>query len=148
MSRDWTPYEMWNVEKRMAAEGHSMREAEYMFVNMLTGERTPLIPKEQKEIGKQYPTLSFLFDGWYKIYTDMKNEVVRDKTFTLYENTLRAVICEDEDVDVVLPSTLFAYDLVKLWYFGKLDPNFYYREQNNEVLADSIWEFYELETKK
>lgn len=148
MSRDWTPCEMWNVEKHMSAEGHSMRDANYIFVNMITGEKTPLIPDEQKKIGKNYPMLSFLFEDWYKIYTKMGDEIVRDRTFALYENTLRAVINEEEDLDVVVPSTLFAYDLVKLWYFGKLDPNFYYRERNNEVLADSIWEFYKIETQQ
>lgn len=148
MSRDWTPYEMWNVEKQMANEGHSMREANYVFVNMITGERTPLISNEEKEIGRNYPMLSFLFEDWYKIYTKMENESVRDKTFSHFEAIVKAVVDKYDGLYYEVPDGRFAYDLAKLWYFGKLDPNFYYREQNNEVLADSIWEFYELEIEK
>lgn len=148
MSRDWTPYELWNVEKRMSAEGNSLRNANYMFVDMVTGEKTPLIPEEQKKIGENYPILSFLFDDWYRIYTKMDNETVRDKVFTLYENTLKAIINEDDDANVTVSPTFFAYDPVKLWYFGQLDPHFYYREYNNELLGEHILEFYNAEIQK
>lgn len=78
----------------------------------------------------------------------MENEVVRDKVFALYENTLRAIVEECDDVNVVVAPTIFAYDTIKQWYFGQLDPHFYYREYNNELLGEHIWEFYNQELNK
>jgi hypothetical protein len=91
----------------MAAQGYSLRNSDFMFVNTATGEKIPLKSEEEKTIGKNFPNLSFMLDGWYRIYNSMTNEIVRDKIFALYENTLSAIIAEDEGVSFAVPHTIF-----------------------------------------
>jgi hypothetical protein len=140
MSRDWTPQELWHVEKHMVERGKSMRESSIFFVDAKTGEEIPLISKKEKEIGKSYPVLSFLFEDWYKIYIGMEDEDARHRTFCYMEQALKATIAEEEGKPFNFP--LESFKIVKFWYRGELDTNFYYRERNDEKFADYIWTVY------
>ena len=142
MSRDWCPRELYFADKHMAAQGYSMRDSDFMFVNTATGEKIPLKSEEEKTIGKNFPNLSFLLDGWYRVYSSMTNTEARDNLFKLYENTLSAIIVEDEDVSFAVPHTIFEYDTIIKWYCGKLDKGFYYNERNNELLFENMWANY------
>lgn len=141
MSRDWTPQELWNAEKHMTEQGKSMRETNIFLIDAKTGERIPLISEEEKKIGKNYPVLSFLFDDWYRIYKSMEDEDARHRTFFYMEQALRATIAEEEGNPYNFP--LESFRVVKVWYHGKLDPNFYYRERNNEKFSEYIRTIYE-----
>lgn len=142
MSRDWCPRELYFADKHMATQGYSMRDSDFMFVNTATGEKIPLKSEEEKTIGKNFPNLSFLLDGWYCVYNSMTNAEARDNLFKLYETTLSAIIIADEDPSMVCPTTIFEYSTILSWYRGELDRGFYYNERNNELLFENMWSNY------
>ena len=143
MFRDWTPYELYTADQYFAKQGKPLRNTTIYFTDAKTKKTTPLISDEEKKIGATYPNLSFLFSRWFGLYKNMSDKNARDITFALLENALTEVISRDSEGEATAPlSDNPIIATTSSWFYGNLDPHFYYREHNDEAFADFIKNVY------
>lgn len=139
MSRDWTPAELYIADKAMAKEyGRSLRESELMFVDTNSGEKVPLSNKQARA---DYPELSFLFGEFDRLYESYKDDKALRALFDRFE----VVLVETEKLlGGEIPHSKELYKMgekeflsqpvetvVREWFLGRLDSDFYYNERNN-----------------
>lgn len=142
MSRDWTPQELRLIDKQMSLKGESFRNANFVFHDIATGKEIPLKSEREREIGKKFPELSFLYEEWFEVYEALGNAVVKEQLFEELEDTLEIIIAEengeklDKNCDANIKKAIYK------WYCGELDPSFYYRERNDKMFADFIRNLY------
>ena len=126
MSRNWTPQEMYNVDKSV---NNRIRNTELYFVRP-DGTQVPMESEQARMVRKQYKELGFLFDNLPSTYERLKehpkyrNRVLREIEYRLERYEIHNI--GDEN------------DPLWLWYIGRLDPSFYYSEENNRLLAEYI----------
>ena len=146
MSRDWTPQQLYAVDKQMNGSLH-----EQVITWEVNGE-TFTDHDPNSEDGKAFPNFYFLgCDVFRKLKEKCSTPFMYD-----IEKVLTAIInivdgfdnpCEsisDELLEQnVKPKYLSLAKLVRNWFEGKLDPNFYYNEWNNEVFVDNLLEIYQ-----
>jgi hypothetical protein len=153
MSRDWRPVELYLADKGMEERGISLRDVPIAFhaYDSNGGADIPLTNEQSK---KYYPELAFLFDRFdtlYEAYTDNKNVTA---LFDSLEKALRDIeerfdkAALDKDKKALkefeidrkfysLSVTVFneqkLSEVVEEWFFGRLDRNFYYSDENNDM---------------
>lgn len=70
MGRDWTPKEMYLVDKdALLNRGQALRDIHFTWFNKGTGTSEDLYSKNQVEISKKFPDFAFLYDPFYDFYT-------------------------------------------------------------------------------
>lgn len=139
MSRDWRPF-----EAVIADEQAHMSRGEYIHDAKITmyfkGVDKPMYNEEARG---PFPNLCYLLEGFeLRIYDAIKDD---PKKYAFYEqleadvkqlsDTIRSQMQADKRLcldDVKVDPT------IRDWFMGELDPNFYYREDNNEAFMDWI----------
>lgn len=145
MSRNFTPLELHRAD--MWAYKH---RGEYMHDSMIVlvdnkENREDISCKRFPDVYNKFPNICFLWDA-----TTVKR---------LYNKGMEGILARIEEKVTELANAddnanlTFDYDslssdmktVVQMWYFGKLDKNFYYCERNNELLEDYcyFWKFKE-----
>lgn len=129
MSRDFTPEQHFLVDL-------SQKNAIRNSVLTWTSTEGKEIRIDNHLAKDRYPEFSFLyerFDELYKKYAD--NEKVL-KLFDRIEGSIKEA--EDQTMNGSLPFTTKFDTIVQNWFEGKLDPNFYYHETNDDLFSEFI----------
>ena len=141
MSRDWTPKQLYLVDKQMDNE---LRKRTITLE--FNGEIT-VIHDPEGEMEKTFPNLTFLGGDIFK--------KIKDKCEVTFVYDVEAALTEiirltdnhpandvsDSDIESCIKEGW--WQLAKLtrdWFEGKLDPGFYYNEQNNEAFIEKLLE--------
>ena len=129
MSRDWTPRELWYADE-MAYQTRGQRLRDTKLVYIIDGKQIPMEDKQSEKIRSQYKELGFLFDKLPILYKELANHPkYRNRVLQNIETHLEELIKQNNGRDT---------DTVWLWYIGRLDKNFYYREYNDELFYEYI----------
>lgn len=148
MSRDWRPVELYINDKYFKEKhGNGLRDSVIMF-RTPDGQEQPL---SNLEMRKQYPELEFLAGDVTKaFYEAHKNDKDILALFDELETALRNTEAEFDKKQAFstslqlwkLESEEIAQhpidEVVKEWFYGNLDSNFYYNTENDEVLTSYI----------
>ena len=132
MSRDFTPRQLFNAD---VALDNSIRNSVLTFKDRADGEEFRVDNHLAKD---RYPELSFLFEQFDDVYKDYQNFETALKTLDRIEEYLRDA--ETDDRSSTPLSTPPEYDTVKDWFDGKLDPDFYYHEHNDQLFRNFLQE--------
>lgn len=139
MGRDFTPAELYMADKAMKqTSGVALRER---TITMHAADGT-VVPLTNKKAQKAYPELSFLFDSFKILYEKYENNATAHKVFKQIETILVSVeqqfernkaYCVSEPHGKSMENPVVQEDIsvVQAWFFGNLDANFYYAEENN-----------------
>lgn len=149
MSRNFIPREMNYVDLMRQKEGEtSFRDMtiSYSINGKTIG--TNRNDAEKEEIKKQYPDLSFLCDSFPKFAVENKEYPHYVTAMQKAEETLHSLIEQDKkSFENREPLSSILNDIqkdrqpirnIKLWYCGKLDSSFYYNEENDRLLLETI----------
>lgn len=143
MSKDFTPYELYRIDREFVERGgQSLR---VLGITLNNGDASR--GKSTKESGhtilknlqgtfsrRQYKELGFLFDNFYMAYKVMyKHPKLRKQVLDSIEKQLREIERQQNTED---------NSIVGLWFYGKLDPNFYSNTENNELFFEYIMKEY------
>lgn len=120
----------------------SLRDLTVTYTYRTEGEKkTETLQNEDAK--REYPELSFLFSGFASMYDAYKDNPVANKVFREVNDCLKACenraelkpkyagnkdLCESDN------EVFFGAELprvVEAWFYGNLDRNFYYAEENN-----------------
>lgn len=148
MSKDFTPAEQYMADKAIKQmTGTSLRDCDVTW-KVEGQEEVPLTNPQAKE---QYPELSFLYGDFKSQYERHENDKDAQKVFAQLEEALVNVEQQFEEThgENVATGELQkltgkelssepAEKVVQEWFYGKLDPNFYYAEENNDKLFGYI----------
>jgi len=141
MSRDWTPRELFYVDReRILSGAQSFRKMriEYHIQDENGVERTFSNDDDpfRVRVKYQFPELCFLGDNkMINFICDNTSNPRVMEVISEYERQLQDLEKRDVEGMFVTPTN----DLEK-WYDGKLDPSFYYGEYNTELLIEGIRE--------
>ena len=140
MSRNWTPREMYLMDLVMQREHNAfLRESmnNLVFVTP-TGEEVPYLSEDKKKVLSMFKELGFLFgDNLYILWQKTQEHPrKRKKVLQATEEELEKLIEYDR-----AGKSLDCFDKVLVdWYWGELDPNFYYSEENNYLLEKYLYD--------
>lgn len=140
MSRNWTPREMYLIDLRMEQEGlGSLRkDLDNMVFVAPNGERISFFSDEKKKVMGMFKELGFLFgDNLYVLWeTTEEHPRKRKRVLQATEEELEKLIEYD-----ISGKSLDSFDKVLVdWYYGKLDPHFYYSEDNDYLLEKYLYD--------
>ena len=135
MSRDLRPVELYLLD---ISCNRSLRNI--TSVTRTDGNNTGTeILLQNSSARQRYPELSFLFSGFRSIYEAYGHDRTARQVFKKFEQSL--VECETDMTqknDLQLPGTTNDVffntpikDIVREWFYGRLDKNFYYSDENN-----------------
>ena len=142
MSRNWTPREMhYCDEDFFKNNGKYLHDASIIMTDT-NGNKTEVGCKRNLDLYEKYPNLCFL---WEVKNVEELHKKGMDEILLYVERIVEKYILED-DINEFNPTVDndFPKDkVIKKWYMGKLDTNFYYSEKNNELLKDYcyFWNF-------
>lgn len=140
MSRNWTPREMYLMDLMMQREHNAfLRESmnNLVFVKP-NGEEVSYLSDEKKKVLGMFQELGFLFGDNLYILWQKTQEHPRKRKRILQETEeeLQKLIEYDR-----AGQPLDCFDKVLVdWYWGELDPNFYYSEENNYLLEKYLYD--------
>ena len=136
MSRDFTPCDMYMADKQFDG---NIRNVNY--VQIVDGKRIP-IPKNEI-LKTQFPETYFLFESGLKKLSEHENfcEVATnvEEILVSLEKELETGNIDEHCINAnedFLNASI--EDVTKSWFFGKLDPDFYYRERNNDLFLEYL----------
>lgn len=137
MSRDWCPAESYYWDKEISTKktGKHFYEMELKWHYSDSDEvHEDENQKRLQEIAKDYQYLVITNpDGVKDLIKNLKNETLNN----LERQVKHLCECVDNNEDIANANV---DDFVKLWFVGKLDESFYYREHNDELLLDKLKE--------
>lgn len=124
MGMDFTPYEQHQSDLCYHFSSEKMTST-----NMETGEQTVVYDPECAD-AKRWPNSYFLAEKIYKTHK------MHPKKLDAFEKTLTKIVemVDDSSKKPENPLTDFESTVLQ-WYMGKLDPNFYYAEENNNRMS-------------
>lgn len=140
MSKDWTPRELWAVNGFWKnTYGHGFSDMKITFTDIQTGQEAPLMSPEETKFKKRYPIFGLLYEPLYDLYEETDREYIPSllDAFAKVETLLQTITNGEWQRDT--QHTQFEEN-IKLWFDGKLDTCFYYREGNDDLLAQAIRE--------
>lgn len=139
MSRNWTPREMYLIDFRMEREGlGSLRkDLDNMVFVAPNGERISFFSDEKKKVIGMFKELGFLFgDNLYVLWESTEEHPRKRKRVLQATEELEKLIEYD-----ISGKSLDSFDKVLVdWYYGKLDPHFYYSEDNDYLLEKYLYD--------
>lgn len=158
MSRDWTPRESLAFEQLNISKGFGDMWSfmESLVINY-NGKSERAYTDEDIELRKQFPTLGKLLNNFSELHEALSNfegglELLQEKDRELGAYIKAEIVKNQKDVNEVaqeMAGDLAGYIdtgvgdkdsyLVK-WFEDELDPNFYYREYNDQLLVASMCE--------
>jgi hypothetical protein len=143
MSRDWTPKQLYLVDKQM---NNKLRNQTITLE--LNGETT-IIHDPNGEMEKAFPNLTFIGGDVFKRLKEKSSvEFIYDVESVLTAITelldsygIPAREIADSDIEANVKESLWQLaKLVRDWFEGKLDPGFYYNELNNAIFLEKLLE--------
>ncbi len=143
MSRDWTPKQLYLVDKHLNG---NLREQKITWE--LNGE-TYVIHDPEGEMEKAFPNLTFLGNDIVKSLKEKcKITFIYDVESCLtgitelldsFNNSNRDIA--DSEIETHMKKSYWVLGkLIRDWFEGKLDPDFYYNERNNEIFIEKLIE--------
>ena len=129
MSRDFTPRELYLVEKEMKP---SLRD-----IKIVNDKGEEIIFSKTPEGAKErYPELTFLVSDQESLFgsADTIVDLTEDRKRVL--DAIEEKIQNIEEGNGLNEEDPFLF--VEQWFCGKLDPNFYYREENERLFLSEI----------
>lgn len=144
MSRDLTPREMYlleqmNIQKGIGSLWDFMENTTFSY----GGETTPLCSQESIAQRKKYPLLGRLYSQYDQLYFFLSQ----------VKNGLKLLDQHEKELDDYITTGKGDRNshLIK-WFEGELDPNFYYRENNDDLffasVQDEIGKLYRFDPKQ
>ena len=131
MSRDLTPRELLALEKYMIEnDGLSIMEMKKGLKVSYGGSECFVYDENKLEKQKEYPLIGKLYNLFDKLYVSLKKINGLD-ILQNYEMILQDYVNGKHDNE---------NELVVQWFLGKLDPGFYYSEQNDERFYEATIE--------
>lgn len=149
MSRDWRPIEFFIADKNLAETGKPLRDAVITFKSIIEGGEGISIPLTNEKAREAYPELSFLMDGFDAMY-EKNHSKEACKVYDAFEKALKQAEDDYEEIKsspedkelYLLDETDLAKQTIDMvteeWFYGRLDSNFYYSEQNNEAMKSFL----------
>ena len=130
MSRDWTPRELYAVEEDNIRNG---RGSLWDFMKGATwhinGEVFPFCSEETLSRRQEYPLLGRLYESYDELY-DFLSQV---------NGGMDLLARHEKELDTYIKTGQGDKDSALIqWFEGRLDKNFYYRENNDALLMASI----------
>lgn len=133
MSRDWTPREMYEAERKLIEMGQGdvfdfMRGMEVSYGGESKGR---MYSDEMMAVLEQFPVLGKYLQGFYQLYQRLSR----------YENGVAFLQEKDAELAEYIETgnhEIGSY-LVR-WFEGELDECFYYRERNDELFVECLCE--------
>lgn len=148
MSMDFKPYQQYLADKHL---NHNLRNSSLIW--LVNGERIPL--HDNSFLKAELPELYFLFEsGTQQLYDTFKDDYVvlgylrqAEAYIVEVENELNSIVVSrqnsaallDEGKTFDLEDEQKEYTLrevIRAWFMGNLDKNFYYNTYNNELLLN------------
>lgn len=156
MSKDFTPAEQYMADKAIKQmTGTALRDCDITW--KIEGQKTSVqvadwdVSLTNPQAKEQYPELTFLYGDFNSQYERYENDKDAQKVFAQLEKALVKVEQQFEEThgENVATGELQkltgkelssepAEKVVQEWFYGKLDPNFYYAEENNDKLFGYI----------
>lgn len=137
MSKDFTPANLYAADKKLTESGNSLRTLKLVNINS----NRPIVQIE-KDAKNEYPELQFLLDGFVIIYRDYHNTPAGKSVLDKIENEIKLIETKFEQGERNYtnyhPDYNSIHEITSLWFFGKLDHNFYYNTQNNALFREFI----------
>lgn len=93
MGRDWTPKEMYLVDKdALLNRGQALRDIHFSFYNNQTKETEPLYTQSQIEIAKKFSDFAFLYDPFHEMFNKYSEFIQeRNVLFAYIESTINLI---------------------------------------------------------
>ena len=142
MSRDMRPVDLYLCDKMLKKDKNvSLRDI--MYVHILDDGTKQEKPVQDPLAKKAYPELSFLFPDFRHIYSSYSTNSYADTVFKEFENALAK--CEANVSGRIYPNPVQKFydktneefydapisDVVREWFYGNLDRDFYYSDEND-----------------
>ena len=132
MSRDWTPREMYLVEKHNIKTGHgSWWDFMENSTWVINGKTLPMCTPETIAHRREYPCLGRLFEEYDELYSFLSQLPGGLDLLGRYDKTLS---------DYIETGVGDKNSFLIRWFEGELDEHFYYRERNDELFLEAIRE--------
>lgn len=128
MSRDFTPCQLYNADIHFDG---AFRNSTLTYKLTDSDEEIRVDNHLAKD---RYPELSFLFEKTDALYQKYEHDEFALKTL----DRIEAFVKEAEEDYGDLPFTSTEYETVNKWFNGKLDPDFYYHEENDALFEEFI----------
>lgn len=142
MSRDWRPIDAVISDEERALNGLERISEMKLYVRIANDKaKTPFFNDEARMV---FPHLCYLLDGFEnRIYEFIKDDKSSIKIYKKIEKELDKLVVRvreqmKEDIRDISLGKVSVNDVVKKWFCGELDENFYYNEYNNELFMDWI----------
>lgn len=140
MSRDWTPRDKYHIEQwYKETNGVSFMDIvrTTKWIPSDGNAPVPLLSEEELAHHREFPLFSMLFSRFETLYQECLKQ----------ENGILFLTKKQQELDLITKDTSPDPDngsyLCK-WYLGKLDPNFYYSDKNDQMfLAELLNELHE-----
>ena len=129
MSRDLSPKELHLIDEKYGFSKEILKTT-----NLQTGQET-IIYDPKCDLAIYYPNAYFLGQRVVETFKNIPT------TLQFFEDTLSRIIRE---TDTETPITQLDDQMVRAiaaWYDGRLDPQFYYREHNDDLLIEQLKQF-------
>lgn len=157
MSKDFTPAEQYMADKAIKQmTGTALRDCDITW--KIEGQTKTSVQVADWDVSltnpqakEQYPELSFLYGDFKSQYERYENDKDAQKVFAQLEEALVKVEQQFEknhgenvatgELQKLTGKELAnepAEKVVQEWFYGKLDPHFYYSEENNDKLFGYI----------
>lgn len=102
------------------------------------------VSEDEAIMRKTFPELTFLYDDFKNIYNKYKNSLAAQNIFRRIENHI--VSCENlldkipnyDPKQLILTNKSDITDITYNWFFGFLDPQYYYNNTNNSLFKNHI----------
>lgn len=135
MSRDFTPQMIHYVSKQYP----DLYLSNVTFTDCQTGESKKMWTDEEMKIRAKYERIAILFcDRFVELYNSLPKEK-KDK-YSIILNNFAKTIEEADDNNRI--DECKVPEQFKLWYLGKLDSDFYYHEENDQLFFDWCKKFF------
>lgn len=146
MSKDWTPRQLFLVDRYLQKEkGNGFRNILETTTVSFNGETSPYFTEREIESRKLFPEFSFLFNGYTRLWEDFsEHPEIRADIFKKVEETLLAIEKSEVEEEMFSFGTRLQ-EMTFRWFDGKLDPCFYYSTYNDEAFYDFLTDFYKNE---
>lgn len=136
MSRDFTPYERYKANQ---LSGDDLFLHNLVFVNTRSGEEKPMYTDEEQKERLKYKNLAVsMCDIFLQLYKRMPEESREQRLAKL--EAMQVKMQEAAEKGNAAFKACEVPEPMKLWFVGKLDPGFYYSEENDKRYLEWLLE--------
>ena len=127
MGMDFTPHQI-----HLVSLEHPDLYLSNIEWHMPDGSVHNMYTSEEQELRYRYQIFATLFTDLFLKFSSDLEEDERDKILSMINKTMEEFVKDDDE-----NNDLSKYpEELKLWYYGKLDPSFYYHETNDRLFYE------------